>query len=179
MKVIIIAWPQCTGNLWQRNGTLSYVAEASFLPSVVAFGFLRAPFLFYPHYSLNCFGSLSLSLPVSSSSYSYLLCFLFLFPATQCTELLWKSPTAGEGWTCLEIAATKARLSSVTRPLNLLWEFSKLSLSARQGEAIAPLFLLLMTQTGIASPQTLPVLGGSVVLCCPNPSVKTTATTLG
>lgn len=74
----------------------------------------------------------------------------------QCTELLQKSAAAGEGWTCLEIAATKARLSSVTRPLNLLWEFLKLALSALQrevwGEAVAPLFLQLMTQTGIASP---------------------------
>lgn len=40
-----------------------------------------------------------------------------------------------EGWTCLEIAATKARLSSVTRPLNLLWEFLKLALFALQRSA--------------------------------------------
>lgn len=162
------------------------MAEASFLPSVLIFRFLHAPFLSFTLIitweKLSCFSGLSLSLPISFSSYSCLFCSLFLFPAMQCTELLWKSALAGEGWTCLEIAATKARLSSVTRPLNLLWEFLKLALSALQrevqGEAVAPLFLLLMTQTGIASPRTLPSLGWSLALCCPNPSVKTTATAL-
>jgi len=140
---------------------------------------------FYPRYNLRIFKllqwSLSHSLPISSSSYTYLFCSLLL-PAVQCTELLWKSTAAGEGWTCLEISATKARLSGVTRPLNLLWEFLKLAVSALQreawGEAVAPLFLLWMTQTGIASPRTLPVLGWSSAFCCPNPSVKTTATAL-
>lgn len=106
-----------------------------------------------------------------------LFCSLFLFLAIGCTELLWKSAAAGEGWTCLEMAATKARLSSITRPLNLLWEYLKLPLSDLQrevqGEAVAPL-----TQTGIASPPVLPALGWSSALFCPNLLVKITATTV-
>lgn len=78
-----------------------------------------------------------------------------LFFAMQGIEL-GKSAAAGGGWICLETVATKGRLSSVIRPLNILWEFLRLALSALQrevwGEAAAPLFLLLMTQTGIASP---------------------------
>lgn len=169
----------------KQHSALILIAEAYFLPSVLIFSFLHAPFLsstlIITWEKLNCFSGLSLSPPISSS-YSYLFCSLFLFPAMQCTELLWKSAAAGEGWTCLETVATKARLSSVTRPLNLVWEYLKLALSALQrevwGEAVAPLFLLLTMKAGISSQWTLPVLGWSSALCCPNPSVKTTATTL-
>lgn len=160
------------------------MVEASFLSSVLIFRFLHAPFwsftLIITWEKLSCLNGLSLSLLIFFSFYSYLFCSLFLFPAVHWTELLWTSAAAGEDWTCLEIAATKARLSSITWPLNFLWEFLKLALSALQrevwGEAVELLFLLLMTQTRIASPRTLAVLRWSSASCCPNPSVKTTAT---
>lgn len=165
VKVIIIACLEHTGHLWQISRTLPEIlmAAASFLPSVLIFRFLHAPFLSFT-LVIRKVELLQLSLSfLISSSYSYLFCSLFLFAAIWCTELLWKSAAAGEGWTCLEMAAIKARLSSITRPLNLLWEFLKLPLSALQrevqGEALAPLFLLLMTQTGITSPPMLPALG--------------------
>lgn len=134
---------------------------------------------FCPHYNLRKVELLRWPLPFHFPSLPTAASLLFF--AMQGTELLRKSAAAGEGWTCLETVATKARLSSVIRPLKLLWEFLRLALSALQrgvwGEAAAPLFLQLMTQTGIASPWTLPPLGWSLALCCPNPSVQTTVTT--